>query len=48
MQLDLKGVDNSSAKKSGGRGKGGRSSSQASEKKGGRGRGSGSATKRKR
>ncbi|XP_038901198.1 replication factor C subunit 1 isoform X2 [Benincasa hispida] len=46
VQLDLKGMENSSAKKSGGRGRGGRSS-QASEKKGG-GRGSGSATKRKR
>ena len=45
VQLDLKGVEDSSAKKSGGRGKGGRTS-QASEKKGGRG--SGSATKRKR
>lgn len=45
VQLDLKGVENSSATKSGGRGRGGRSS-QASEKKGGRG--SGSATKRKR
>ncbi|XP_023532344.1 replication factor C subunit 1 isoform X2 [Cucurbita pepo subsp. pepo] len=45
VQLDLKGVENSNAKKPGGRGRGG--GSQASEKKGG-GRGSGSATKRKR
>ncbi|KAA0061743.1 replication factor C subunit 1 [Cucumis melo var. makuwa] len=45
VQLDLKGVEDSSAKKSGGRGRGGRTS-QASEKKSGRG--SGSATKRKR